>query len=69
MAILFREEKDGVINVSMRSKGSVDVAGMARSFGGGGHFHAAAFRVRGMSLGEARERFTLEALKCLGRDA
>ncbi len=69
MAILFREEKDGVINVSMRSKGSVDVAGMARSFGGGGHFHAAAFRVRGMSLDEARERFTLEALKCLGGDA
>jgi phosphoesterase RecJ-like protein len=65
MAILFREENDGVINVSMRSKGTVDVASLAKSFGGGGHFHAAAFRVRGMTLQEARERFTGEALGCL----
>jgi phosphoesterase RecJ-like protein len=65
MAILFREEKDGVINVSMRSKGSVDVASMARTFGGGGHYHAAAFRVKRTTLAEARARFTHEALSCL----
>jgi phosphoesterase RecJ-like protein len=65
MAIIFREEADGVINVSMRSKGSVDVSSMARSFGGGGHYHAAAFRVRGSALKEARSKFTREALKCL----
>ncbi len=62
MAVLFREEKDGVINVSMRSKGAVDVASLAKNFGGGGHYHAAAFRVSGMTLAEARERFTGEAL-------
>lgn len=65
MAILFREEKDGVINVSMRSKGSVDVASLARSFGGGGHYHAAAFRVKETTLSDARVRFTSEAMGCL----
>jgi bifunctional oligoribonuclease and PAP phosphatase NrnA len=65
MAILFREEEDGIINVSMRSKGEVDVASLARSFGGGGHYHAAACRLKGVPLHEARTQFTREALSCL----
>lgn len=65
MAILFREEQDGIINVSMRSKGLVDVSSLAKSYGGGGHFHAAACRLRGSTLDEARMRFTHEALSCL----
>lgn len=65
MAIIFREEADGTINVSMRSKGTVDVASMARSHGGGGHFHAAAFRVKGSTLKDARTQFTRKALEYL----
>ena len=64
VAMLFREDKDGVINVSMRSKGSVDVAALARRFEGGGHRNAAAFKTRG-SMEAVRRRFTEEALKHL----
>ena len=36
-----RELADGKYKISMRSKNSVDVAAVARSFGGGGHRKAA----------------------------
>lgn len=60
MAALFREEEDGTVHVSLRSKGPVDVAAFARRYGGGGHRQAAAFRTRG-SLLEVRARITREA--------
>jgi phosphoesterase RecJ-like protein len=47
VAILFREDKNGAIHVSMRSKGKVDVATFAQERGGGGHRNAAAFRAPG----------------------
>lgn len=40
LAALF-SEKRGVVRVSLRSSGHVDVAAIARSFGGGGHVKAA----------------------------
>jgi len=61
LAMLFREDENGLINVSMRSKGSVDVASFAQRFKGGGHRNAAAFRVSG-SLENVRRHYTLEAL-------
>lgn len=64
MAMLFKEEKDGLINVSMRSKGNVDVASFAQRLGGGGHRHAAAFRVRG-HLQDVRSQVTQKALEYL----
>lgn len=36
-ALFFRELPDGRFRVSLRSKGAVDVAGIAERFGGGGH--------------------------------
>ncbi len=63
-AMLFREEKEGIVNVSMRSKGSVDVATFAQRFKGGGHRHAAAFRIPG-PISTARHQFTAEALEYL----
>jgi phosphoesterase RecJ-like protein len=39
-AVLLRELQDGKIRLSLRSKGGVDVARVAASFGGGGHRHA-----------------------------
>ncbi len=41
VAILFRTAKDGGTKVSFRSNGAVDVDGIARGFGGGGHAKAA----------------------------
>jgi len=53
VAALIHEQKNGIINsngqcryhVSLRSDGSVDVAAIAGSFGGGGHASAAGFQV------------------------
>ena len=41
LAALLREEPDGRIRVSLRSKGSVDASKIAEQFGGGGHINAA----------------------------
>jgi phosphoesterase RecJ-like protein len=37
VAVFFREMQDGRWRVSLRSKGSIDVAEVAEQFGGGGH--------------------------------
>ena len=47
VACLVREMGDGQYKVSMRSKDGVDVASVARSFGGGGHERAAGCTMRG----------------------
>ncbi|MCB9555959.1 MAG: DHH family phosphoesterase [Deltaproteobacteria bacterium] len=44
VALLFRQSADG-IRVSMRSRGTVNVAQIAQGFGGGGHHNAAGFSV------------------------
>lgn len=36
-------QKSGAIKVSMRSNADIDVAEIAKAFGGGGHYHAAGF--------------------------
>ena len=40
VAIIFKEDANGKINVSFRSKGDVDVNKIASAFGGGGHVKA-----------------------------
>jgi phosphoesterase RecJ-like protein len=37
VAAFFRELPDGRYRISLRSKGKIDVARVAESFGGGGH--------------------------------
>jgi len=64
LAMLFREDNDGIIHVSMRSKNQVDVASLAQRHGGGGHRHAAACRMNG-NLSEVRSQFTQKALDYL----
>ena len=41
VACVLREEADGTVRVSMRSKRFCDVARVGKAFGGGGHIHAA----------------------------
>jgi phosphoesterase RecJ-like protein len=47
VAILFRELSDGRIKVSLRSKGDIDVHGLAAEFGGGGHKNASGIVMNG----------------------
>ncbi|ROQ90199.1 DHH family phosphoesterase [Desulfosoma caldarium] len=68
MAALFREEEDGIVHVSLRSKDPVDVAAFARRYGGGGHRHAAAFRTRGV-LAQVRAAVTQKAREYLNSHA
>ncbi len=48
LALLFREMSGGRIKVSLRSVGDVDVAELARQFGGGGHAKAAGVAIAGV---------------------
>jgi phosphoesterase RecJ-like protein len=61
MAIFFRENDDGLIHISMRSRGDINVARLAQRFGGGGHKQAAACRIPG-DLGSVRSMFIAEAV-------
>ena len=45
--LLFIEQPDGSIRVNLRSKRRLDVAALAREFGGGGHARAAGARLTG----------------------
>jgi phosphoesterase RecJ-like protein len=47
VGVLLRELDRGHFRVSLRSKESVDVNEIARTFGGGGHQTAAGFRIKG----------------------
>jgi bifunctional oligoribonuclease and PAP phosphatase NrnA len=47
VALLFSEERDGLVKVSLRGKGDIAVNRIAQRFGGGGHDNAAGCTVRG----------------------
>ncbi|ADU96737.1 DHH family phosphoesterase [Thermovibrio ammonificans] len=47
VAVFFKEIEEGSWKVSLRSKGKVDVAQVAKKFGGGGHKMAAGYEVKG----------------------
>jgi phosphoesterase RecJ-like protein len=55
IAIFFREMDSDQVNVSLRSRGGLNVAEFARIYGGGGHHNAAAFRLGG-SMPEVVEK-------------
>jgi phosphoesterase RecJ-like protein len=46
VSVFFKENPDGLMRCSMRSKGAIDVAEIAQRFGGGGHRTAAGFKCR-----------------------
>ncbi len=61
IALLFREVEPHTVKIGFRSKPGIDVAALARHFGGGGHKQAAGARQKG-SLVEVT-RLVLEAAK------
>ncbi len=44
IAIIWREQ-DGVVKISLRSRKGIDVSRLAERYGGGGHPHAAGFKI------------------------
>jgi len=66
VALLFTEMEANYCKVSLRSKGDVDVAGVAAVFGGGGHINAAACRVQ-EGVETLRAKIIREAQKALVR--
>ncbi len=47
VCVVFNEENDGHVRVSLRSKTDFDVAAFSAQFGGGGHKRASGIRIRG----------------------
>jgi len=54
VAVLIKEKSGGSIAVSLRAKGTCDVADVAKMFHGGGHRNAAGFRREGKSIAEVQ---------------
>ncbi len=61
VSVFFKENTEGLMRCSLRSKGNINVAEIAQTFGGGGHKTAAGFKCR-ESL-EKTKRVVLEMLK------
>jgi phosphoesterase RecJ-like protein len=68
VAVFFREVAHGRVRVSIRSKGAVNVATIAESFGGGGHECAGGFSVEG-PVQAAEERVLTELHKRLSESS
>lgn len=65
IAALLREAKPGKIRCSLRSRGKLDVASVAREFGGGGHINAAGCSFE--TTPQEAEALLVEGMKaCLG---
>ncbi len=61
VSIFFKENTEGLLRCSLRSKGNINVAEIAQSFGGGGHRTAAGFKCT-LSLEETKN-LVLEKLR------
>ncbi|MEK6673328.1 MAG: bifunctional oligoribonuclease/PAP phosphatase NrnA [Nitrospirota bacterium] len=67
VSVFLRELDSSSYKISMRSKGDVNVAGVAEAFGGGGHMNAAGCKIKG-NLGAVKEAL-LKAIKSKMPDA
>ncbi|MBI3018163.1 MAG: bifunctional oligoribonuclease/PAP phosphatase NrnA [Deltaproteobacteria bacterium] len=63
VGIFFREEPDGTIAVSFRSKGKVEIFPLVKKLGGGGHAYEAGVLIRKGTLQEVVQRVLAEAQK------
>jgi phosphoesterase RecJ-like protein len=61
VGLMFKQKEDQTVKVSLRSGGQVNVAQLAKSFGGGGHIRAAGCTVQG-TLEEVIQK-VVEAVK------
>ncbi len=61
VSVFLKQNKEGIMRCSLRSKGDIDVAAIATAYGGGGHKNAAGFKTP-LSLDEI-EKKVLEDFK------
>jgi phosphoesterase RecJ-like protein len=61
----FKQWEAGVVRISLRSRGAVDVRAVAASFGGGGHTNAAGCTIEG-ELAEIEEMVASAMAKAIG---
>ena len=64
VAVLFREDKKNAFKISLRSKGKINVAAIASSFGGGGHANAAGCKING-TLPEVKKKILRSVKKAI----
>ena len=55
VAVMLREEENGDIKISLRSKNYVDVSKVAVKYGGGGHIRASGATIKDKSFSEIKE--------------
>jgi len=63
IVVLFRQREKGLLRISLRSKGRINVAGLAQLFGGGGHYDVAGCTIADKA--ELRRKVIKEAEKLL----
>jgi phosphoesterase RecJ-like protein len=63
--VYFKQWEPGVVRISLRARGDVDVRRIAASFGGGGHANAAGCTVKG-ELAEVEQKVTAAVVEALG---
>lgn len=68
VAAIFKEQPDGSMKVSVRSKPDINIGKIAAGFGGGGHPFAAGYSFDGITLLEAVERLKGEIIASGRRD-
>jgi len=66
VSVLLSEKEDGMVKISMRSKGAVNVAEIAAAMGGGGHHNAAGFSKKG-DIRKLREKLSKIAAEKLAK--
>lgn len=54
VALFIKEDDDSIYQISLRSRGNIDVGTLARQLGGGGHHNAAGARIPATSLDAVR---------------
>lgn len=68
VAVFLKEQEDGSVKVSLRSKERGDVATLSEKFGGGGHLRAAGCTIKGQTLDEVRTLMIDEVTKALATE-
>jgi len=65
VSVFFKENYNGILRCSIRSKNNIDVVGIAKKYGGGGHTTAAGFKCT-ESLEIVKEKVIKEIIQLLG---
>jgi phosphoesterase RecJ-like protein len=65
-AVILLTESDNLVRVSLRSRDRLNVAEVAKAFGGGGHHRAAGFRTD-EPIGAVKPRLIAACLAAMGR--